>query len=716
MKELDKRYNHKESEPRIYAFWEKSGYFNPDKLPPRHKDPFCILIPPPNANDPLHIGHALFVTLEDIMTRYARMKGKKALWLPGMDHAGFETQVVYEKKLQKEGKSRLNMKREQFYKEVWNYTQKNRDIVREQLKNLGASCDWSREVFTLDDKVIKTVYKTFQDMYKEGLIYRGERLVNYCVKHQTAFSELEIEHQEKDDKLYYLKYGPLTVATVRPETIFGDTAIAVNPADKRYKHYIGKRVEVDLIIEKRRMPVIADSVIDPEFGTGVLKVTPAHDQNDYEIWQRHKDTVEGPIQVVDKNGRLNNKAGKYAGMKIEEAREMVVKDLKSKNLLKKEENYKHSVALCYKCKNIIEPMLMKQWFVKIEPLAKPAIKAVKDEKIKIIPESQKKTYMHWMKNIKDWNISRQNWWGIEIPAWKCENCSSNNEEVWTITAGKEPKKCSKCNGSALKRDPDVFDTWFSSGQWPFATLGWPNGKDFKTFYPTSTMETGYDIIFFWVARMIMLGLWRTGKVPFRLVYLHGLVRDKDRQKMSKSKGNTIDPLGVVKEYGADALRIALIVGNSIGKDPTIAEDKIRGYRNFATKLWNVTRFLLMNLEDYDQKQKVALTDQDKKISKDFKKFKEKITRYMERYEYWHAAEALYHFIWTTFASEILESSKEILNGSSKKIRKSRQKLLLNIWIDALTMLHPFMPFITEELYQYLSSDKEPLMIRKWPTS
>jgi len=737
MKELDKRFNHTEAESRIYALWEKSGYFNPDKLPKRYgakAGAFSILMPPPNANDPLHIGHALFVTLEDIMTRYARMQGKKALWLPGMDHAGFETQVVYEKKLQKQGRSRLDMKREEFYKEVWDYTQENRDTVRDQLRKLGASCDWSRETFTLDEKIIKTVYKTFKNMYEDGLIYRADRLVNYCIKHQTAFSELEIEHEEKEDKLYYLKYGPLTVATVRPETIFGDTAIAVSPKDKRYKKYIGKEVEVDLIIEKRMMPVIADDAIDPEFGTGALKVTPAHDQNDYEIWQRNKDKIQGPISVIDPNGRLNETSGKYKGMKILEAREMVVKDLKEKGLIEKEEDYKHSVSVCYKCKNTIEPMLMNQWFIDVKPLAKPAIDAVKEGKIKIIPDNQKKVYMHWMKNIKDWNISRQNWWGIEIPAWKCIECSANpKSEIlnpkqiqnsndknskhigWIITEGEKPKKCPECGGNKLERDPDVFDTWFSSGQWPFATLGWPNGKDFKTFYPTNIMETGYDILFFWVARMIMLGIWRTGKIPFKLVYLHGLVRAKDRQKMSKSKGNAIDPLGVVEEYGADALRMALVVGNSSGTDPVISEDKIRGYRNFSTKLWNVTRFLLMNLQDYKPDTESEYNDEDKKMLSQFKKSVKETTKFMDRHEYWNAAEEIYQYTWHIFADNIIENSKDILSGTDATARLSRQKMLVEIWADTLTMLHPFMPFVTEELYGYLPiKNRDLLIVRKWP--
>lgn len=726
-KQLEKRYNHQEVEARIYKLWEKSGYFNPDKLPPRHKKPFTIIMPPPNANDPLHIGHALGMTIEDIIIRYNRMQGKKTLWLPGMDHAGFETQVVYEKKLEKQGRSRFKMTRDDFYKEVWDYTQKNRDIVRQQIKRLGASCDWSRETFTLDEKIINTVYETFKKMYDENLIYRGKKLVNYCIKHQTAFSELEIQHEQRKDPLYYIKYGPLVVATVRPETIFGDTALAVNPNDKRYKKYIGKEIEVDMLIEKRKIKVISDKYVDPKFGTGALKITPAHDQNDYEMWLRHKDDISGPIQAINKEGRLTKITGKYAGMKILEARKKIVQDMREKGLIKKiDVNYTHNVALCYKCKNTIEPVLMKQWFIDIKPLATPAIKAITTNKIKITPSNQRKVYLHWMRNIKDWNISRQNWWGIDIPAWKCTECSSNKNnnanndddenETWIITKGEEPKECTKCGGKKLERDTDVFDTWFSSGQWPFATLNYPDGKDFKKYYPTSTMETGYDIIFFWVARMIMLGIYRTGKIPFKLVYLHGLVRDKDKQKMSKSKGNVIDPLGIIEEYGTDALRMALTIGTSIGKDPTISEDKIRGYRNFTTKLWNVTRFLIMNLENYTPKKQLPnLTPKDKKILKEFEEVVKKVTHNMKANRYWQAAEDIYHYSWHTFADKIIEDSKKILQGDDSKTKKSRQYVLIKIWSDTLKLLHPFMPFITEELYSYLPiKDKKMLIIEKWP--
>lgn len=827
MKELPKTYDAAKTEDRIYKLWEKSGFFNPDKLPKRHKKPFTIIMPPPNANDPLHIGHAVFVTVQDIMIRFARMKGQKTLWLPGEDHAGFETQVVYEKKLQKQGKSRLEMTREQFYKDVWDYTKKNRKTVKTQLKKLGASCDWSRETFTLDPHIIKIVYATFKDMVDDGLVYRGERLVNYCTHHQTAFSDLEIQHETRKDPLYYIKYGPITLATVRPETKFGDTAIAVHPKDKRYKKYVGKEIEIDTLLGKKTLKVIADNMVDPDFGTGAVKVTPAHDQNDYELWLRHKDEIPGPVQVISQDGRLGEKTGPYKGMKIIEARMLIVKDMEKQGLIEKVDNeYEHSVGLCYKCKNVIEPMLMKQWFLKTKPLAKSAITSVKTGKTKIIPKNYEKTYFHWLNNIRDWNISRQNWWGIAIPAWFCgeeektvkkmgfagdvvpqlfhrktrtyrlrdhefrsgdeiafENSKTKKvfgygiitdvkkttvseidlkdpkhgvvyqarkeliaafkqhhpdktvaktTPVWIytykfkkeapsqgcgaiiITDGKTPSRCKKCGSKALIQDPDVFDTWFSSAQWPFATLHYPQGKDFTTFYPTSVMETAYDILFFWVARMMMLGLYRTGKVPFETVYLHGLVRDKDRQKMSKSKGNVINPLGVLEQYGTDALRLALIIGNMPGKDVVISEDKIRGYRNFINKLWNISRFVLRETQDFSHGRKPRLHKDDVAILKEFEKIVSKVTNHMESFQFSHAADILYHYTWHTYADNILEKSKSVLKDPKK--RAARQYVLLWVLENILKLLHPFTPFVTEELYQKLPLPKkqQTLMIEQWP--
>jgi len=693
LRRFDRPYDPKKVEDKIYRLWEKSGYFNPDKLPGKRKKVFTIIMPPPNANGSLHIGHAVFVTLQDIMIRYQRMKGNKTLWLPGADHAGFETQVVYDKKLEKEGRNRFQIPPDELYKEIWDFTQKNKKMMESQLRKLGASCDWSREKFTLDKDIIEIVYQTFRKLKEDGLLYQGQRIVNWCTKHQTSLSDVEIKYEERIDPLYYIKYGPIELATVRLETKFGDTAVAVNPKDKRYQKYIGKEIEIETLIGKAKIKVIADEAVDMDFGTGAVKVTPAHDPVDFEIWQRHKDEIPMPKQVIDRYGRLNEHTGPYQGMKIKEAREKIAQDMAQKGLLdpkKTEHNYKHNVGVCYKCGTIIEPMLLdNQWFVKMttKPKSKPdslrdaAVKAVKKGKVKFIPKRFEKVFFHWMKNLRDWNISRQIPWGIKIPE---------------------------------KNTEDVFDTWFSSGQWPFATLGYPNNKDFKNFYPTSVMETGWDILFFWVARMIMLGIYVTGKIPFKYVYLHGLVRDKDRQKMSKSKGNVIDPLGVVDLYGADALRMALVVGNAPGNDPIVFEEKIRGYRNFANKIWQASRFVLMNSNDFDNGKRPTLSAHDKKRLKELEIFKKKITKFMDEFKFYKAAEDLYHYFWHTFADKIIESVKPRLKGNDKKDQQAAQYLLVEILRTNLKLLHPFMPFITEDIYQNLPiKNKKMLMIEKW---
>lgn len=731
---LNKPYNPKEVEEKIYELWEKSGYFNPDKLPSLKKNKnlknFCVIMPPPNANGSLHLGHALMIALEDIMIRYYRMKGYKTLWLPGADHAGFETQIVYEKKLEKEGKNRFEIPRDRFYKEIWNFTQANKKRVENQVRRLGASCDWSREKFTLDKNIVSEVQNTFIQLYKDELIYRGNRPVHWCPKHQTGFSDLEITHEERIDPLYYIKYGPLVVATVRPETIFGDTAVAVNPKDKKYENLIGKEIEVDVVVGKLKLKVIADSFVDSKFGTGAVKVTPAHDLNDYEMWQRHKDEIKGPVEVINKYAKMNlikhfpksEEAKKFEGLKILEARKLIIEDLKKQGLIEKiDSTYRHNVALCYKCKNIIEPRLMSQWFIKMEPLTKPAIEAVKKGKIKFIPERFKKVYFHWLKNIHDWNISRQIVWGIQIPAWQCQDCG-----YW-MADKRKPTKCAKCGSVKTEQDKDVFDTWFSSGQWPFLALGYPNSKDYKNFYPTTAMETGWDILFFWVARMIMLGIYRAKKIPFKNVYLHGLVRDEFKQKMSKSKGNVIDPLGVVNEYGADALRMALVIGNTPGNDLAFSEDKIRGYRNFANKIWQASRFVLMNTQraelyglNAEQRKKITLTINDKKRLKEFETLKKKIMEQMESFNFYLAAEKIYHYFWHVFCDKIIEESKSRLKEETMKNaedKKATQFVLLEILRGCLKLLHPFMPFITEEIYQNLPiktpKNKKMLMIEKW---
>ena len=771
-----KPYDHLQ-EKDIYSSWEKSGYFSPDKKNTSIQNSklkaqnFSIIMPPANANGSLHVGHAVMVAVEDLMVRYWRMKGKKTLWLPGADHAGFETQVVFEKKLEKEGTSRFEILqkehgRQELYKRIWDFTQENKAHMEHQVRQLGASCDWSRETFTLDNKVVDTVYETFKKLYDDGLVYRATRIVNWCTKHQTSLSDLEVSWEQRTDTLYLVQYkradghGHITVATTRPETIPGDVAIAVHPDDKRFTSWMGAQVINP--ITGNAILVIADKAVDKDFGTGALKITPAHDPVDFEVGQRHK--LEA-IKTLDFNGRFNALAGPFAGMKVVEAREEAIKILEKNGALERMEDYGHQVGVCYKCKNTIEPMILPQWFIDLtSPAAKkkivqPAINAVKKGAIKIFPAFQEKIFFHWMNNIRDWNISRQIVWGIPIPVWyrnesqvvslksKAENNSKfnppaggqNSKLSEAIYIGKDRPK-----GDGWIQETDVFDTWFSSGQWPFATLlvqGATHSKfeirnsklkqdDFNDFYPTSVMETGYDILFFWVARMIMLGLYRTGTVPFKTVYLHGLVRDKDKQKMSKSKGNVVDPLGVVEHYGADALRMALIVGNSAGQDVAYDEDKVRGYRNFSNKLWNIARFVISNAEsrglDADVREQkkndvlhIALTPEDKKLLLQCVAIKKKVAANIEKYRFSQAAEEAYHYVWHTFADKIIESKKEILNKeapSTVDIKKqaSARRALYELLVQSISMLHPFMPFVTEGIYQRLPiKDKDFLMVEEW---
>lgn len=702
MKDIGPAYNFKEVESRIYAEWEKSGFFNPDNLPASNTKPFTIIMPPPNANGPLHIGHAVFVTLQDIMIRFARMTGKKALWLPGADHAGFETQVVYDKKLDKEGRNRYEIPREQLWKEIYDFTMQNKHIMEGQLRSLGASCDWSRGMFTLDPDVIAVVYETFKKLYDDGLAYRAERIVNWCARHQTSLSELEVAQPEVVDILYYLQYGPFVIATARPETKFGDKYVVVHPKDKRYAQYHnGEQFEVEWINGRITATLIKDDIIDMKFGTGAMTITPWHDVTDFEIAQRHNVPKE---QIIDWKGRLLDIAGEFSGQHISKARPLIVEKLKAKKLLVKiEEGYKHIVPACYKCNTPIEPQVRPQWFIKIEPLAKEAMKALQEKKISILPKRSEKVYMHWLKNIRDWNISRQIVWGIRIPAW------FRGDEIYV---GEKPPE-----GDGWTQDPDVFDTWFSSGQWPFATFMAldrkdTSKKDFKTFYPTDVMETGYDILFFWVIRMVMLGIYRTGNVPFQKVYLHGLVRDKDRQKMSKSKGNVIDPLAMVDMYGGDALRMALVIGNTAGNDAVISEDKIRGYRNFATKVWNIARFVLMNVGD-DVPAKPAYSTSDKKYLTEVKKIKISVKKDLEAMKFHHAGEKVYHYIWHTFADKIIEEVKPRLVAEHNENKIAAQATILTLLRESLVMLHPFMPFVTEAIWNTMPNRNNQLIIEQW---
>jgi valyl-tRNA synthetase len=722
---MDKVYKHQEVEEKWYKFWENSGYFTP-RIPSGQapkKQPFCIILPPPNANANLHLGHAMYV-VEDILIRYHRMKGDATLWLPGADHAGFETQYVFEKELAKEGKSRFDFSREELYEAIWNFVQKNRGNMENQLRRLGFSLDWTRQVFTLDPKIVSIVYKTFKKLSDDGLVYRGERLVNYCTRCGTGFSDLEIKYIEQNDPLYFLKYGPFILATVRPETKFGDTAVAVHSHDKRYQKWIGKEIEAEGLLGEFKLKVIADDTVDPKFGTGVVKITPAHDFGDFETGKRHHLPIK---QVIGFDGRLTAITGPYAGMKVKAARTKIVEDLMKKGLIDHvDEKYSHSVATCYKCGSTIEPLPLPQWYIKIEPLAKIASLAIKNKEIVFAPKRFEKIANEWLKGFHDWNVSRQIVWGIRIPAWQCIQCKE-----WTVTEGKKPEKCSKCGNSNLTQDPDVFDTWFSSGQWPFATLmvhpeGSPRGVnrpgDYDYFYPTSVMETGYDILPWWVCRMIMLGIYVTGTVPFKTVCLHGMVRDVKGQKMSKSKGNVINPITMTDLYGADALRMALVFGTAFGNDVPMSEDKIRGMRNFSNKLWNIGRFIKMNIDGFRQnklpipKEEAKpdldkLQPKDKRILSQLGMLERRITRSLEDYHFDKAANALYKFIWHAFADKYIEAVKERLRNNNQEALHT----LLYVYITSLKLLHPFMPFITEELHRQLLGEKmEPLIISPWP--
>ncbi|HEY4502040.1 MAG TPA: valine--tRNA ligase [Candidatus Paceibacterota bacterium] len=674
-------YDPQATEGAIYKKWEESGYFNPDNLPGERTEAFTIIMPPPNANGSLHAGHALFVTLEDIMTRFARMRGKKALWLPGADHAGFETQVVYEKVLEKEGRSRFQMDPAELYKEILDFTLSNKSCMEGQLRQLGASCDWSRELFTLDERVVKTVYDTFKKLSDDGLLYRGSRIVNWCPKHQTSLSNLETERVARTDKFYYLKYGPFTIATARPETKFGDKYVVMHPDDARYAQYQdGQQFELEWINGPITATVVKDQAIDMELGTGVMTITPWHDQADFDIAQRHTLPFE---QVIDWRGKLLPVAGEFAGMNIKDARAKIVEKLQAKGLVEKiDENYTHEVPVCYKCEREIEPQVRPQWFIKMQSLAQKAAEAVRSRQVRILTENHEKILLHWLENIQDWNISRQIVWGIPIPAWFKDS---------EVHIGEDSP------GEGWEKDTDTFDTWFSSGQWPFITLGYPDSKDFKAFYPTDVMETGSDLIFFWVARMLMLGLYRTGEVPFKYVYMHGLVRDAKGKKMSKSKGNVISPLEISDQYGTDALRMGLVVGNTPGTDLNLDPNKIGAYKKFANKLWNITRFVL------SQERAGAI---DQKLKDEFDAMAQDVTSDIEQYRIHLAAEKLYHYVWDRFAAQIIEESKG---------KPEYSATLYYILENSLKLLHPFMPFVTEEIWGSMPGKADLLMVERWPS-
>lgn len=706
--ELSKTYNPKETEERIYKLWEDSGYFNPDKLPGERKETFCIIMPPTNANGSLHAGHGLVLTIEDIMTRYKRMRGYKTLWLPGLDHAGFETQVVYEKKLEKEDRSRFQIEPQQLYHEILEFTLNNKQNIENQTRKIGASCDWSREKFTLDKDIVDTVYTTFQKLWDDGLLYRGQRTINWCPKHQTSLSDLETTDTEQTDNFYYLQYGPFVIATARPETKFGDKYVVMHPDDKRYIEYKdGQKIQLEWINGPITATIIKDTAIDMAFGTGVMTITPWHDAVDFGIAGRHKLDKE---QIIDFQGKLLSIAGEFAGMKINQARPKIIEKLKSKGLLVRiDEKYKHIIKKCYKCETLIEPQIKDQWFVKMKPLAEPAVRAIENEEIKFIPSHYKKISLHWLNNIVDWNISRQIVWGIPIPAKVCDDCHNGAPDLKD-----ELTNCKTC-GKKLRKDSDTFDTWFSSGQWPFASLGHPDSKDFKTFFPTDVMETAGEIIFFWVTRMIVFSLYITKKIPFKTVYLHGLVLDAKGQKMSKSRGNVINPLDLTEQYGTDAFRIGMIVGNTPGTSLALSEDRIRGYKNFANKIWNASRYVLMSTENLDMTQKPELTAEDKITMEEFNTAVSDITKDMDNFRFYIAAEKAYHYFWHTFADKIIESSKDRVKSDNATIKLSSQWTLLKILTTSLKLIHPFMPFVTEEIWSKLPlKDKSLLIVEKWP--
>jgi valyl-tRNA synthetase len=711
---LLKPYNPKGTEDRIYKMWEESGFFNPDVciekgIIKKDAKAFTLIMPPTNANGSLHAGHGLVMTIEDLIVRYKRMCGFKTLWLPGLDHAGFETQVVYEKKLEKEGRTRFGMDRNELYKEILDFTLLNSSNIKSQVRRMGASCDWSREKFTLDDSVVKTVYQTFKKLYDDNLVYRGNRIVSWCTKHQTSFSDLEIKDEERIDKFYYLKYGPFVIATSRPETKFGDKYVVIHPADERYENYKdGQKIDLEWINGPITATIIKDEGIDMEFGTGVMTITPWHDNADFEIAERHNLEKE---QIIDEFGKLLPIAGEFAGMHINKARPLIIEKLQKKGLVEKvEENYKHVVRTCYKCGTVIEPQIKSQWFIKMKPLAEKALELINQNKIEYIPEHYKKITTHWLENIMDWNISRQIVWGIPIPAKICNQCGNG-----MVDLENKILKCNKCDGD-VRADSDTFDTWFSSGQWPFVALGYPDSQDFKTFYPTDVMETAGEIIFFWVSRMIMLGLYITGKIPFKKVYLHGLVLDAKGQKMSKSKGNVIDPLILTDKYGTDAFRIGMIIGNTPGTSLSLSEDKIRAYKNYANKLWNITRFVLSNTENikYDEEFD-SYSKEDLDLTEERHSMLEDITKDMDNFRFYLAGEKLYQYTWSRFADIIIENSKKIFESGKELEITSRRQFLLHTLSKILKCLHPFMPFVTEEIWSLMPlNNKKLLMIEKWP--
>ncbi len=710
MKELPKTYDPSASEEKLYKFWNDSGFFNAEV--DENKKPFTIVIPPPNVTGQLHMGHAFDETLQDILIRFKRMQGYSALWMPGTDHAGIATQIKVEENLRKEeGLTRYDLGREKFLERVWDWKHQYGSRIIEQLKKLGSSCDWRRERFTMDEGCSKAVKEVFVNLYEKGLIYKGHRIINWCPNCATALSDAEVEYENQAGKLWHIRYpltdgsGELVVATTRPETFMGDTGVAVNPNDERYKHLIGKTCILPIM--NREIPIFGDEYVDMEFGTGCVKVTPCHDPNDFEMGQRHN--LE-QILVFNEDATVNENGGKYKGLDRYACREAVIKDLEEGGYLVKIEEHEHNVGTCYRCGTTVEPMTSAQWFVKMAPLAKPAMDVVNDGRVKFVPERFSKTYLRWMENVHDWCISRQLWWGHRIPAYYCDDCGE------MVVAREDVTVCPKCGGKHMHQEEDVLDTWFSSALWPFSTLGWPDKtKELDYFYPTSVLVTGYDIIFFWVARMIFSGMEQMKEEPFKTVYIHGLVRDAQGRKMSKSLGNGIDPLEIIDKYGADALRFTLVTGNSPGNDMRFSTEKVESSRNFANKIWNASRFIQMNLTIDKAELPETLALEDKWILSKFNDLVKAVTENIDKYELGLAVQKLYDFIWDNFCDWYIEIVKPRLqNKDDVQANENAQKVLCYVLSNTMKLLHPFMPFITETIWQALPHEGESIMISKWP--
>ncbi len=710
---LDKVYDPKQIEEKWYRFWEAGGYFR--ARADGQRPPYCIVIPPPNVTGSLHMGHALNNTLQDILIRFKRMAGFDTLWMPGTDHAGIATQNVVERMLAKEGLDRHALGREAFIARVWQWKEQSGGAIINQLKRLGCSCDWSRERFTMDEGLSRAVREVFVRLYEEGLIYQGDYIINWCPRCLTALADLEVEHDPHEGYLYYIKYplvgreGHLTVATTRPETLLGDTAVAVHPEDKRYLAFHGAMVRLPVL--GRQIPVITDPYVSMEFGTGALKITPAHDLNDFEVARRHGLPA---IKVIDERGLMTDEAGKYRGQDRFGCREKIVKELKADGLLEKKERYHVPVGHCYRCRTIVEPLISKQWFVAVKSLAEPAMAAVREGRIRLIPSSWENSYFDWLQNIRDWCISRQIWWGHRIPAWTCSGCGE------VIVAREDPRACPKCGGTQLAQENDVLDTWFSSALWPFSTLGWPDDTpELRLFYPTSVLVTAFDILFFWVARMIMMGLHIKGDIPFREVYIHALVRDAEGQKMSKSKGNIVDPLDLMDTYGTDAFRFSLAAFAAMGRDIRLSEERLQGYRNFANKVWNACRFTLMNLEGFDPaagRGEAPPTPVEAWILSRLQQVAGEVAERLDGYEFDQAAHVLYQFIWHEFCDWYLEFIKPDLGGGAEAgVRRRTQAVLVEVLSAILRLLHPFMPFITEEVWSKLPGAEGSIMVAPFPT-